>query len=291
MRRRGRSPGWDSTSSTWSWRRTGAVLGVLSQHLPVILDEAAAVDAHEMSGAACDDCGGGTRAGEPHSSRCFADAGYTHAVGSSGADRRCVGRSAGHRRRAGGAHEGGDGASRDLVIFELDHPATQELKLRRLAHHGLDPGANTHYVAADLRVEGLDHALKRVPFDRATPAFFSWLGVTPYLTRETNLATLRSIATSGAAGSEIVFNYLDQESFDSSASGDEATLREFFASLGEPWVSGFHPTQLAGDLNAVGLQLLENFGQHALRDRYCAAREDGLEPFAGEYLALARVVA
>lgn len=181
--------------------------------------------------------------------------------------------------------------AQDLAVFELDHPATQEVKRRRLAHHGLDPGANTHYVAADLRVEGLDQALGRVPFDRATPAFFSWLGVTPYLTRETNVATLRSIATSGAAGSEIVFNYLDQGTFDSSTTGDEATLRKFFASLGEPWVSGFHPAQLAGDLNAVGLQLIENFGRDDLRDRYCAGREDGLEPFAGEYLALAQVVA
>ena len=88
-----------------------------------------------------------------------------------------------------------------------------------------------------------------------------------------------------------MFNYLDQQSFDSSASGDAATLRAFFASLGEPWVSGFHPTKLAGDLNAVGLQLIENLGRDDLRDRYCAGREDGLEPFAGEYLALARGVA
>lgn len=177
--------------------------------------------------------------------------------------------------------------ARDLRVFELDHPATQELKLRRLASHGLTELVNVHYVAADLRQEGLDHALERVPFDRTQPAFFSWLGVTPYLTRDTNLTTLRAIASSGAAGSEVVFNYLDQRSFDSSASDQPSPLRAFFASLGEPWVSGFYPFQLAEDLDAVGLRLVENLGQHELGDRYCAGRNDGLQPFADEYLARA----
>jgi O-methyltransferase involved in polyketide biosynthesis len=72
----------------------------------------------------------------------------------------------------------------------------------------------------------------------SAPAFFSWLGVTAYLTREANLKKLRAIATRGAPGSELVFNYLEQRIFDATDE-DTQRLRASFASLGEPWVSGF----------------------------------------------------
>ncbi len=99
-------------------------------------------------------------------------------------------------------------------MFEVDHPEpTQGLKRQRLSELGLDPAA-VHYVAADLGVEALDCALARSPFDSTAPAFFSWLGVTAYLTREANPTTLRAIGSCGAAGSELVFSYLDQRDFD-----------------------------------------------------------------------------
>jgi methyltransferase (TIGR00027 family) len=77
----------------------------------------------------------------------------------------------------------------------VDHPATQQLKRERLRHCGIAESDDVHFVAADLSEETLQSALARSSFDPAQPAFFSWLGVTVYLTREANLATLRAIAT------------------------------------------------------------------------------------------------
>ena len=130
----------------------------------------------------------------------------------------------------------------ELTVFEIDHPATQKFKLARLAERGLALPAKTHYLAADLTEEPLNTALQRVPFEAGRTAFFSLLGVTPYLSREADLATLRAIAASAAADdSELVFNYLEQRAFESLATEDEARLQEFFASFSEPWVSGFDP--------------------------------------------------
>jgi methyltransferase (TIGR00027 family) len=90
--------------------------------------------------------------------------------------------------------------SKDLEIFEIDHPATQRLKISRIEECGLSLPPTVHFVAADLSKLSVAQALAQSSFDCAQLAFFSWLGVTMYLTRDANLATLRSIANLSPAG-------------------------------------------------------------------------------------------
>ena len=180
-------------------------------------------------------------------------------------------------------------SARDVAVFEVDHPASQALKLERLDQCGVMPAAGVHYVAADLSAEGLDEALERCPFEPTQPAFFSWLGVTAYLTREANLKTLRAIASCGAPDSELVFSYIDQSDFDAPGGEERRQAREVVVAVGEPWVSGFSPARLADDLRAAGLILIEDLGRDELRERYCAGRQDGLSASAADHVARARV--
>jgi methyltransferase (TIGR00027 family) len=180
----------------------------------------------------------------------------------------------------------------DLEVFEIDHPATQELKIGRLAHCGIPLPPGLHLVAADLSETGVDAALATSSFRSDRPAFFSWLGVTPYLSREANLATLRAIASCAPAGSGLVFTYIDQRVFDGEAEpGPMQEVRAALASAGEPWVSGFDPAKLAGDLRGAGLELVEDLGPEELLARYCAHRADGLVPSPSAHVARARVAA
>jgi methyltransferase (TIGR00027 family) len=178
----------------------------------------------------------------------------------------------------------------EVEVFEIDHPATQELKLKRLSDARVPLPSCVHYIPADLNLTGVDAVLDRSGFDSGRLAFFSWLGVTAYLTREVNLKTFRAIASCGAPGSEVFFNYLDQRIFDSS-DAEAQRVRAVFASLSEPWVSGFDPSALSKDLRRVGLELVENLDSEDLRVRYCAAREDGLAPSFGECVAGAHITA
>jgi len=178
------------------------------------------------------------------------------------------------------------GFARDLTIFEIDHPATQEMKRRRLEACRVEVPANARFVAADLGDEPLASVLARCGFSNVVPAFFSWLGVTIYLPREANLATLRGVATSAAPGSELVFTYIDQRAL---AAPTLASMRESRAAQGEPWISGFDPGTLGADLNALGLVLIEDLGSSELRDRWCTGRTDGLSPGRFGHLARARV--
>jgi methyltransferase (TIGR00027 family) len=104
-------------------------------------------------------------------------------------------------------------AARDLRIYEVDHPATQSMKLRCLEALAIAPPPAARFLPADLAREDLAVVLARSDFDPFAPAFFSWLGVTMYLTRAANEQALRGIARCAAAGSELVFTYIDARLF------------------------------------------------------------------------------
>jgi methyltransferase (TIGR00027 family) len=182
--------------------------------------------------------------------------------------------------------------ARDLEIFEVDHPTTQEFKAGRLAGCEIPLPRGLHLVAADLGETGLDAALASSSFRRDRPAFFSWLGVSTYLTREANLATLGAIASCTPVGGELVFSYIDQRLLGTDGEqGPMQRARAQVASVGEPWVSGFDPNQLLDDLYGAGLELIEDLGPEELGARYCAGRTDGLNPSPGSHIAHARIVA
>jgi methyltransferase (TIGR00027 family) len=181
-------------------------------------------------------------------------------------------------------------AAGDVVVFEIDHPATQDLKRQCLAANGIAEAKNLHFLAADLSQEGLAEVLARSPFRRDKPAFFSWLGVTMYLPREANAATLAAVAQASAAGSELVFSYIDQAMFGAGPEGaDFRALQESVASIGEPFLSGFHPATLSDELGALGFDLLDDLDDVHLVARLDPEGRNGLRPSGRSRIARARV--
>jgi methyltransferase (TIGR00027 family) len=181
-------------------------------------------------------------------------------------------------------------AARDVAVFEIDHPATQGLKRMRLARLGVAGPAALHFLPADLAREGLADVLARSPFQRDQPAFFSWLGVTMYLSREANLATLRDVAAASAPGSELVFSYMDQAMFgDGPDAAAFRALQQSVSSIGEPFLSGFDPATLDADLKGLGLDLLEDLNDVQLVARLDPQGRNGLRPASRSRIARVRV--
>jgi methyltransferase (TIGR00027 family) len=178
-----------------------------------------------------------------------------------------------------------------LRVIEIDHPATQAFKRGRIRDAGLEPPPNLHFAPADLERESLAEVLSRTPFDRSRPAFFSWLGVTMYLTDAAIRATLRSLRSVSAAGSQLVFDYLDRAVFDTAdPSPARARLFETVRRVGEPMIFGFDPAALEAELAEEGFRLLEDLGPEAQSELYYRNRTDGLQPTATAHLARAAVV-
>jgi methyltransferase (TIGR00027 family) len=179
--------------------------------------------------------------------------------------------------------------SQGLEIFEIDHPATQALKIQRIGECGVALPTSVHFIAADLASETLASALGRSSFRSDEPAFFSWLGVTVYLTREANMATQRAVASSSAPGSELVFTYVDQIEFaEGGRRSPEHPNAQAVARLGEPFVSGFDPKTIANDLKQAGLDLIEDLDGHRMAERYGRIARHPLRPSSSMHIVLAR---
>ncbi len=177
----------------------------------------------------------------------------------------------------------------DLEIFEIDHPATQGLKLQRIRELGISLPDSVHFVASDLAQESVATALSRSSFRGDRAAFFSWLGVSMYLTPAANIATLNSIARCALAGSELVLTYIDERLL-GSQSENFLALQERLASLGEPFLSGFDPKTFGKTLKDCGLELREDLTGEEIARRYARINSMNSGHSSFSHIALARVL-
>lgn len=177
-----------------------------------------------------------------------------------------------------------------ITVFEIDHPATQAWKHARLAEAGIAIPHNVTYAPVNFESETLALGLTRAGFDFSQPAFFAWLGVTPYLSQATVMETLKFIVTSTAPGSEIVFDYTQPvEALDAAQRVNFEAMAERVAAAGEPFKSSFEPAALVSDLFALGFSAVEDFDASALNPRYFANRADGLKLRGRAHVVTARV--
>jgi methyltransferase (TIGR00027 family) len=179
---------------------------------------------------------------------------------------------------------------RQLQVFEVDHPVTQAFKRQRLAELGWAHPPQLHFLPVDFTKENLAAALERAAFDPRTLSFFSWLGVTYYLSREVVFATLRAIADVAPVGSNIVFDYMDADAFvPERAAKPVQLMHEIVRFAGEPMKAGFDPSALAADLARVGLHLHETLSPADIERRYFQGRTDGFHAFEHVHFASAAV--
>jgi methyltransferase (TIGR00027 family) len=157
-----------------------------------------------------------------------------------------------------------------LRVFEVDHPATQAWKRKRLAEVGLAIPASLTFAAIDFEHDDLGLGLRDAGLDPDRPAFFIWLGVVPYLRRTAIAATLRYIAS--APASEVVFDYSEPlENYPPEQRAEIVALGAYTAEIGEPWLSHFDPDEIAQELRGYGFGDIEDLGMSQMAVRYLGA--------------------
>jgi methyltransferase (TIGR00027 family) len=166
--------------------------------------------------------------------------------------------------------------SEKLKIFEVDHPATQAWKRRRLQETGIGAPESLTFAPVDFEMQTLDEGLARAGFQVREPAFFSWLGVVIYLTKPAVRQTLAFVA-SLASGSGIVFDYSPPPALMTKTQqiAHERLARQV-AALGEPWRTYYGPASLAEEVRRLGFKRLEDLGPEEAEERYFKNRADGL---------------
>ena len=164
----------------------------------------------------------------------------------------------------------------DLRVFEVDFPATQHWKKQRLANVGMEPPASLTFAPVDFESQTLAEGLSAAGFQTDQPAYFSWLGVTMYLTSEAFESTVAFIGAL-PRGSGVTFDYAVERSelgFFEKLALDH--LAKKVAGMGEPLQLFFRRPELAATMRRLGFAELEDVGRDELNARYLGRRADGL---------------
>jgi len=177
-------------------------------------------------------------------------------------------------------------AKKGVRVFEIDHPETQAWKRMRLEQAGIALPTSLTFAPIDFERQSLAEGLANAGFDRSRAAFFQWLGVVPYLTREAISCTLDIIA--GVPASAVVFDYT--EPFENHPPERRANLMataDRAAARGEPWLSFFNPGDLSALLRDKGFTDIEDLGFADLVSRYSPGLAKGLHRGPGGHVVRA----
>ena len=141
-------------------------------------------------------------------------------------------------------------------VFEVDHPLTQKDKLERIHRAGWTFPDNLAFVSVDFTKDKLTEQLLATGFDPSVKSFFSWLGVTYYLSEETIDKTLEELSELCVDGSTLVFDYPDEHFFDAQEKRVQNTI--MMAKVGgEPMRSSFSYGELEKLLHKHGFLIYE----------------------------------
>jgi len=159
-----------------------------------------------------------------------------------------------------------------LRIFEVDFPATQARKRQMLAAAEIAVPETLTYVGVDFERETLAEALDAAGFAAAERSFFSWLGVTPYLTEVAVFSTLGYIAHL-KGGAAVVFDYVNPASIAPVGRVAHQALAERVAASGESFQSYFDTALLCAKLSAAGFRHVVDFGPDRIAERFFPSSE------------------
>jgi methyltransferase (TIGR00027 family) len=164
----------------------------------------------------------------------------------------------------------------EILIYEVDHPATQAWKLERLAEAQIALPPWLILVPVDFERDDLGEKLAAAGFQQNSPAFFTWLGVVPYLTRDAIGRTLDYM--SSIPNSEVVFDYMEPpDAFSDELRQLEKARNEQLKRIGERSDSRFDPAGMAAILRSHGFCAIEDIGFQEIASRFGRAVQ-GLAP-------------
>jgi methyltransferase (TIGR00027 family) len=175
-----------------------------------------------------------------------------------------------------------------LVVFEVDQPGPQAWKRRRLIELGFGVPAWLRLVPVDFEAgASWWEELRGWGFDPGQPAVVVSTGVSMYLSKEANFATLRQIAGI-APGSTLAMTFLlPAELLDDADRAGFGVAESGARAAGTPFISFYTPDEMLALAREAGFHDATHVSGASLGERYFAGRTDGLRPSSGEDLVVA----
>lgn len=169
---------------------------------------------------------------------------------------------------------------KNIKIFELDHPDTQQFKLERIKSLDWKIPQNASLVAIDFEKQNMKDVLLNAGFDPKKKSVFAILGVTYYLTLDVFAGTLNDIALLSQNDTQIIFDYPDKEILRNGHKYQRmAALEDITQSLGEVMQGGMSFKELAKTFDSIGFHISEHVTPQIIQETYFRKRNDNLKAF------------
>ncbi len=175
----------------------------------------------------------------------------------------------------------------DIRIYVVDHPATQAWKLARLAEAQIAVPPSLTFVPVDFEQDDMGEKLVAAGFQQNSPAFFTWLGVVPYLTLDAIGRTLDYM--SSIQDSEVVFDYMEPpEAFSEELRQLEKNRTEQLEKMGERSAIRFEPAGIAAILRSREFCSIEDINFQEIASRFGTAVQGLVPGHAGVHVVHAK---
>jgi methyltransferase (TIGR00027 family) len=175
-----------------------------------------------------------------------------------------------------------------LRVFEVDQPGPQAWKRERLIELGYGVPSWLRLVPVDFEASGSWwDRLAADGFDPGQPALVASTGVSMYLTKDANAATLRQLA-SLAPGSVLAMTFQPPlELLDEQDRSSRLMVEKGARASGTPFLSFFAPAEIVALAREAGFADAQHVSAAQLNQRYFAGRIDGLRTSNGEEFLVA----
>jgi methyltransferase (TIGR00027 family) len=154
-------------------------------------------------------------------------------------------------------------------VFEVDHPATQRVKLAVVDRVFGGRPPHVRYVEIEFDRQTLEERLTDAGYEGMLKTLFIWEGVSYYLTAEAVDQTLAFVAQHSRPGSSILFDYTSPD-----VVAGRTHLREGHAwrsavqRIGEPLLFGIEEASIETYLRQRGYRIIESAARDMLQSRY-----------------------
>lgn len=160
-------------------------------------------------------------------------------------------------------------------VYEVDQPATQARKIRRVRNVFGKLHENVRFVPVDFTRDSLDK-LYTEGFDRSEPSVFVWEGVTYYLSAEAVARTLEWIRSGSQSGSKLIFDYVDAEALETTEKrGEVKRMQRYRRLTGEGLQFGIEKGKAESLLKGFGYANVVDIDGSGLEKTYCVGANQG----------------
>lgn len=172
----------------------------------------------------------------------------------------------------------------DVPVFEVDLPVNVVRKKAIVRRALGGPPPSVRLVPVDFERDDLAAELAKHGYRASARTFFVWEGVTQYLTEDAVRATF-SYLRSAAAGSRLVFTYVQRDFIDGQNLYGAKSAYRRFREHQQIWQFGLSPDEVADFVAAFGWRLVEQAGPDYFLRHYIEPAGRDLSASGLEYSA------